>query len=288
MHPAITHLPSLKRALRDKIQLILLLIQSPMRQPKPAAAQKRQHRDRGVVPDKQRVGRERDKGLADGVGDGAREEENRGDDGAHVLGRLGEGVLEAGDGGEDLGEGDQEVGDGLHPDVDGRGVAGVVADPVRRVVAAGAEVVDVVLRHGRGYHGEGAEEEAPGDAFQRREADAEPFETGVEEDVGDGDEDDEGDGVDVVDEVVGGPVQFHGRGLRDQVVGHLVVGEPPQRVPEEDGAGFEAAAHFVDPDVVEGHPVRLVGSEVAWFDVFPEVICSQVSHAGHNQVGVRT
>ena len=152
MHPPITHLPPLKRALGDEIQPILLLIQPPMREPKPTPTQKGQDRNRGVIPNQQRVGRQRDEGLADSVGNGAHEEEDGRDDRAHVLGCLGEGVLEPGDGGEDLREGDQEVGNGLHPDVDGCCGAGLVADSVRWVVAAGADVVDVVLRYGCGDH----------------------------------------------------------------------------------------------------------------------------------------
>ena len=250
-----THLPPLERALGNEVQLVLLGVQLAMREPEGGAEDGGQDRNDHVVPHEERVGGQRDESLAEGVGDGAHEEEDGGDDGAHVFGGLGEGVLEAGDGGEDLGEGDEEVGDRLHPDVDGRGAGAVW---IRRVLAAGAEFVDVILDDGGCDHGGGRGDPAPGDLLQRGEADAHAFETGVDEDVTNGDEDDEGDGVDVVDEVVGGAVEFHGCGLRDEIVGHLVVGEPPDRVPEEDGAGFEASADFIDPDVVESHPAGFV------------------------------
>ena len=44
---------------------------------------------------------------------------------------------------------------------------------------------------------------------------------------------DEGDGVDVVDNVVGDSVELHDGGLRGQVTGHLVVSEPVDGVEQE-------------------------------------------------------
>ena len=44
--------------------------------------------------------------------------------------------------------------------------------------------------------------------------------------IKDGDEDDECNGVEVVDDVVGDTSKFHGGRLRCQIVQHLVVGKP--------------------------------------------------------------
>lgn len=44
---------------------------------------------------------------------------------------------------------------------------------------------------------------------------------------------DERDGVDVVDDIVGNVVELHDGGLRGQVTGHLVVGEPVDGVEQE-------------------------------------------------------
>lgn len=44
---------------------------------------------------------------------------------------------------------------------------------------------------------------------------------------------DERDGVDVVDDIVGNVVELHDGGLRSQVSGHLVVGEPVDGVEQE-------------------------------------------------------
>jgi hypothetical protein len=43
-----------------------------------------------------------------------------------------------------------------------------------------------------------------------------------------------------------------------------------ERIPEEDFASQEAAAHFVDPGVVKGHPGWFGGAESGRFDVVPE------------------
>ena len=274
--PTITHAPSSERALGYKIQLILLSIQLPMREPKRRAEDGGEDGNDHVIPNEQRVGGEGDKGLADGVGDGAHEEEDGRDDGAHVLGGLGEGVFEPRDGGEDLGEGDEDVGDSLPPHID-RGRARAVR--IRWIVAARAQFVDVVLHHAGGDHGRGRGDETPGDLLQRGEADADALEARIDENVANGDEDDKSDGIDVVDEIIGSSMEFHGCGLGDEIIGHLVVGEPPDRVPEEDSAGFEAPTDFVDPDVIKSHPRGLPVAQSARLHGFPEIIGAHVHNA---------
>lgn len=83
-----------------------------------------------------------------------------------------------------------------------------------------------MLDDGGADHGEGGEHEAKGHALDGSEADVGFAEGRVQEVVHDGDEDDEGDGVEVGDDVVGDAVALHGGGLRGEVVVHLVVGEP--------------------------------------------------------------
>lgn len=65
--------------------------------------------NRSVVPDQIGVLGQRCEGLAKGGRKGSHEEGNGLDHGAHVLGCLGVGVLEGGDGGKDLGQGDEDV-----------------------------------------------------------------------------------------------------------------------------------------------------------------------------------
>ena len=134
------------------------------------------------------------------------------------------------------------------------------------------KLIYVVLDDARCDHGSGRRDETPCDLLQRGEADSHAFEAWVDEEVTDGDENDKGDGVNVVDEIVGSAVEFHGCGLRDQVIGHLIVGEPPHRVPEKDSAGFETSTNFIDPDIIKSHPSRFVRPQFARLDIFPEVI----------------
>lgn len=129
----------------------------------------------------------------------------------------------------------------------------------------------VGLDDGGPDHGRRAGVEAPGDLLDRGEADAALAEEGVDEAIADGDEDDEGEGVQVGEDVVGEAVEFHDGGLGGQVVVELVVRDPVEGVPQEDAAGVEAPPHLVDPGIVEGHPGRpALGREVARLDVLPE------------------
>ena len=209
------------------IQRILQLIRRPLVNPKQDPADERQQRRRHVIPHEQRVLGERDQRLADGIREGRHEVPVRGDDGAHVLGGLCERVLEASHGCEDLGETHEDVGHGLDPDVErGADLVAVGVLAAVHVLAADGGVVDVVLDDGCGDHCEGGEHEAEEHALDGGELDALLAEEGVEEVVDDGDEDDEGDGVEVSDDVVGDAVEGHGRGLGHEVVVHLVVGDP--------------------------------------------------------------
>lgn len=111
------------------------------------------------------------------------------------------------------------VSTGLDPDVEGTlGFLTTVG-----VVAARMGLVDVMLDNGSPDHAETSEEEAGGDTLKRREVDLPLAELRVDEAVDNWDEDDEGDGVQVVKNIVGNSIELHGGGLRSQVVVHLVV-----------------------------------------------------------------
>lgn len=83
--------------------------------------------DSSVVPDDVGVVGQGSEGLGEGSGEGRGEELDGLDQGPHVLGRLGEGVLESGHGSEDLGDGDEDVDTSDSPDVDGRPVVWVAS-----------------------------------------------------------------------------------------------------------------------------------------------------------------
>ena len=190
------------------VELILLAIKLIVGQPEADATNESQDRHDGIVPLQQGVLRQTNEGLADSRGEGVHEERDGLDQGAHVPGGLGEGVLEGGDRGKDLGDTAQHVGEGLDPDGDGRELL-VLVETVVGVLAAVAELVDVVLGDGGGDHGGACAEEPGRDALDRREFEAHSAEARVDEAVHDGDEDDQGEGVEVVDDVVGDAAETH-------------------------------------------------------------------------------
>lgn len=106
----------------------------------------------------------------------------------------------------------------LGPDKDGR-----LAPLVAGVHSAGGQLVNVVLHDGGGDHGGGGKEVADGHAADGRQVDADLAEAGVDDVVEDRDHNDNGDGVEVLDDVIGGAGELHGSGLSGEVTGHLVV-----------------------------------------------------------------
>lgn len=239
----------------EHVPLVLLGVEMLEAEPEGDATDEGDAGDDAVVDDEEGVLAEGDKGLADGSGDGAHEQVHRHDEGLHVLGGLGVGVLVGCDVGEDFRDTDEDVGETLGPDVDG-GRGTVLA---AGVVAALAHCVDVVLHDGRGNHGEGRDEETDSHTLDGSKRNAELSEAGVEDVIDDGDHEDDGDGVEVLDNIVGNTVELEGGGLGGQVSGHLVVGEEEDGEEEEDLAGHETTADFVDPGVIVGHPLGAVG-----------------------------
>lgn len=243
---------ALVRGSLEHVPLVLLRVEVVEAEPECETADKGDAGDDGVVPDQEGVGGEGNKGLADGGGNAAHEQVHTHDQGLHVLGGLGVGVLVGCDVGEDLRDTDQDVGETLSPDVDG----GRVTVFTVGVVAAGAHLVDVVLHDGRGNHGQGGDDETSCHTLDGGEGDAKLAETGVQKVVDEGNHDDDGDGVQVLDDIVGNSVKLHGGGLGGQVTGHLVVGEEEDGQEEEDLAGHETSADFINPGVIVGHPSR--------------------------------
>ena len=146
----------------------------------------------------------------------------RSDERSHVLGCFGKGKLKTCDGGENLGETNEHIRHGLRPDID-RSICALV--PVH-VLAALASGVDVVLDDSGGNHSKRSKEETECNALNGSEPDVGFAESWIQEVVDNRDKNDERDGVEVGDEVVGHTVTCHSSGLRCQVVVHLVVGEP--------------------------------------------------------------
>lgn len=209
------------RRVGKHVEAILLLVRRALMEPEQHTSNKRQNSNGSVVPHQQRVLRQRDKRLTKRVGERRHEVPVGCNKRSHVLGGLGEGELQTGNRCENLGETDEHVRNGLRPHVDGRESVARV-----HVLAALAGRIDVVLDDSGADHGEGREQETECDTLDGRELDAGLAKCGVEEVVDNGDEDDERDGVQVGDDVVGDTVTLHGGGLGGQVVVHLVVRKP--------------------------------------------------------------
>lgn len=118
-----------------------------------------------------------------------------------------------------------------------------------------------MLDDGGPYHGRATDEETGGNLLDGREADAGLAEGGIDEEVVNRDEDEQGEGVKVGKNVVGDTVALHDGGLGDEVVVDLVVAEPKDGVVTEDSASGETTTELVDPGIVKGHPLgaSLVG-----------------------------
>lgn len=208
---------------------------------------------------------------------------------AHVLRRLAESVFETCNRGEDFRECDEAVWHGLNPDVD-RAAAGII-------LADNTGAVDVDLNNAGRDHGSGCNHESHRNTLDGREANSGLAKSGIEEGVDQGDEEDQGQGVEVVDQIVGDCRKvlsvyevFLAQGsvltstkikscrLGGQVVDHLVVSEPVQWQPEEDLASVESTGNLINPDIVEaGHPSGSVAAESTRLDAVPEVLMLEVA-----------
>ena len=138
------------------------------------------------------------------------EEENGHDEGFHARRRFGEGVFETGDAGEDFRERDEEVRRGLDGNVDPVVLRAVRGGAIQRVFVAGSGTVDQMLGDGRIGHRKGRKHEAHGDSGNGSERDADFFKGWVDEAIQNWDEDDERQGVNVLQKIVGYAMEFHG------------------------------------------------------------------------------
>lgn len=221
-------------------------------------------------------------GLGEGRAEGVGEEVHGLDEGLHGRRGLGIGVLEAGDGGEDLGETDEHVGRGLDGDVHVVTVGDAVDDGggAEGLAVAGSGGVDDVLDDGGVHHGEGGDDEAQGDTGDGPEGDLQTAHNRVNDRLEEGNEDDDGDRVKVLHQIVGNAVAVHLAGLGDKVTGELAVDDPVDRVEGEDAAGDEGTLQLLNEVVIPWQgdlrtgmlalPTGLGSVQVAVLDHHPE------------------
>ena len=113
-------------------------------------------------------------------------------------------------------------------------------------------LVNELLKNGGIQHGESGDEETGVDTLDWGKVDPELPETGVDEVVENRNEDDDGDGVQVLDQVVGGSVQGHASSDGTQVTIDLGVAQPEEGEPTEDFASLEGTRDFTNELVVPG------------------------------------
>lgn len=201
--------------------------------------------DRGIV-------QERVESLRNGRAESVGEEVHGLDEGLHAGRRLGVGVLETSDGGEDLRDTDQHVSTGLGSNVDVVALSNTVdlASLAERVAVARAGLVDVVLNNSSVDHSKRSNPETSGDTVDGREVDLVLAEEREEELVHERQENDNGDGIEVLHQIVGNAVASHLTGLGDEVVREVAVDDPVDRVEAEDLASNKSALDLVDEVVI--------------------------------------
>src|SRR5258706_8877068 len=117
---------------------------------------------------------------------------------------------------------------------------------------AWAHLVDIVLKNTSVDHRNTNDHEASRNAFDGTEVDAFPAKEGVNHVVEDGDEDDDRDGVQVQDQIIGSAVERHSSSHSTVVAVNLGVAEPEDRKPHEDLTRRDCTSHFPDELIVPG------------------------------------
>jgi len=215
-------------------------------------------------------------GKTDEVGDGGGEEVDGGNETTHVWGCARVSDTVGGDVDEELGDTADGVGDGDPPDGDGSDegdTVGVNAGLAGTELTARAELVGVGVEDGVADTTESGESETGGHASNGAVADVEVTEHGVETVVQNGGHEDNGEGVEVADNVVGDTVggehggQVRGSGT-DTIVVEILDGEEA-----EDTSGLESTANILNELVAPlGVVTSATGSNDRRLSRLPETV----------------
>ena len=120
-----------------------------------------------------------------------------------------------------------------------------IATSGRHVIVGRADV-DLMLDNGCECHADTSEDEAPCDACDRVHGETSFPQEWIDDFIEERDAKDDDDRINVLHLIVGHVVKFHLAGLSDEIGGELVVNDPIDRIEEEDSAGNEGTAEFVD------------------------------------------
>lgn len=121
----------------------------------------------------------------------------------------------------------------------------------QRVVVTRSRLVDEVLQDGSPDHGCCSEHEPAENLGDGSEGCISPNEW-VQEVFADWNEDDKGDGVYGLEEVVGQAMELHGGALSDEVVKHVTIGGPIYGVEAEDLARGQGSLNLIDEFIRPG------------------------------------
>ena len=194
------------------------------------------------------------KSLGQSGSEGVGEEVHGLHEGLHGRGSLGVGVLQTGDRGENLGHTDEDVGGGLDGNVHVVTLGGTVdlGGSAERAAVTGTSGVDQVLHDGGVHHGQGGDDETQSDTGDGAEGNLQAAHQRVDDGLEQGDEHDNGDGIEVLHEIVGDAVALHLTSLSDEVAGELAVDNPVDGVESEDAAGDKGTLELINEVVVPG------------------------------------
>lgn len=216
-------------------------------------------RKTSVCPEELGVLGDRDKSLANGRAESAGEEVERLNKGLHASGRLGVGVLKTSDRDENLRETDENVGRDLNSDVDMVG-DNFAVDLAQGAVVTRARVVDEMLNNGSISETQTGEEETDADTHNRAQLKATTAQDRIDNSFEKRSEDENGNRVKVLHEVVGHAVTFHLLGLGDEVARELIVAHPEDGVEDKHLASTKSTLEFIDEMIVPGNSTVLAVS----------------------------
>jgi hypothetical protein len=165
---------------RKHVEAIFFLVDIAVCEPEQTSRNELNQGCGNVVPDEERVFRERHKGLAQSSCNSAREQGEGLDQASHVLGCLGESIFEGCHRGEDLRACNQDVTACLRPDIDWRPAIRLSSRLFRNAYRG---LVDVMLNHRGPDHRSGSEHEARENLFDRGKTDTDLSKKGLDKEV---------------------------------------------------------------------------------------------------------
>lgn len=180
---------------------------------------------------------------------GILQKEKRHDKRFHCHWSLGVGILQTGNGGQNFRHTNQEISGSLKSNVDSVRSVSVLRSTRHGEFVTWTSSIDEMLQNGSVNHGGSAKHETPenlGDGSERRESSDER----IHDTLANGDENDDGDGVDGLENIVGETVELHLTGRRNEIVRHLAVNQPVDGVDAEDLTGVQGSLDLIDKLVV--------------------------------------